>query len=173
MDNENEQVPETEEKKKKVDKKKVIFWARLFGYIAFMIFVPATFLIIRFGLFQKINKIQIGGWGAVCILIVFFGFLKLMKEVKKGLPFCYLTQVLTGLIKIVMPLLAVTIIIFMLQNNIKEMLQVMYVLVPSEFIAVLINPLPQWEHDNKLDEEGRNLKTILQSAGLIKKEEKK
>lgn len=147
------------------------FWIRLPLYALFLFIIPAVFLIIRFKLFQKINSINIGGWGIVTILLVSFGFIKLMKEAKKGLPFCYLNQIITGLTKVVVPLLVLTVIIYLGKDSINHILQFLYVLIPCQFIAILLNPIPKWAYENKLEEDGYKLKTILKSAGLTKKEE--
>ena len=155
---------------------KLVFWIRFVLYVLFMFIIPAAFLFIRFKLFHKITAFQIGGWGVVFILIVGFGMIKLIKEVKRGLPFCYATQILNGTLKTILPLVLLTLIIYIMQDHVKEMLQVMYVLIPCELVAILVNPLPKWAYDNKLGEEGYKMKTVLQSAGLFdffKKEDKK
>ena len=149
------------------------FWIRLPIYALFLFVIPAVFLIIRFNLFQKISALNIGGWGIVAILIVGLGFIKMMKEVKKGLPFCYLNQVITGLYKVIIPLLLLTFIIYFSKDSIKHILQFLVVLIPSEFVAILVNPIPRWAYENKLEEDGYKLKQILKSAGLSKHEENK
>lgn len=149
------------------------FWIRLPIYALFLFVIPAVFLIIRFNLFQKISALNIGGWGIVAILVVGLGFIKMMKEVKKGLPFCYLNQVITGLYKVIIPLLLLTFIIYFSKDSIKHILQFLVVLIPSEFVAILVNPIPRWAYENKLEEDGYKLKQILKSAGLSKHEENK
>lgn len=149
------------------------FWIRLPIYALFLFVIPAAFLIIRFKLFQKISALNIGGWGIVTILLVGFGFMKMMKEVKKGLPFCYLNQVVTGLYKVIVPLLVLTFVIYIGKDSVNHILQFLFVLVPCEFIAILINPLPRWAYENHLEEDGYKLKQILKSAGLSKPEENK
>ena len=149
------------------------FWIRLPIYALFLFIIPAAFLIIRFKLFQKISSISIGGWGIVTIMLVAFGFMKMMKEVRKGLPFCYLNQIVTGLYKTIVPLLALTFIIYLGKDSVNHILQFLCVLVPSEFIAILVNPIPRWAYENKLEEDGYKLKQILKSAGLSKPEENK
>ena len=53
------------------------------------------------------------------------------------------------------------------------MIEFMVVLTSCQFLALLVNPIPKWAYENHLGEEGYKLKTVLQSAGLIKKEENK
>jgi hypothetical protein len=158
MNNENE---------KKFVNSKLFFWVRFVIYVLTMFLIPAAFLVIKFKLFQKITAFQIGGWGVVFFLTFGFGFIYLINQVKKGLPFCYLTQILKGLTRIFIPLLVLTGILFLLQNNIKDVLLFMYVLLPCEFVAIFVNPLPSWAYHNKLGEEGYKLKTVLKSAGLF------
>ena len=131
-----------ENKKEKFVNSKLFFWIRFGLYALFMFIIPAAFLFVKFKLFQKITAFQIGGWGVVFILIVGFGMIKLVKEVKKGLPFCYATQVLNGTLKVLLPLTLCTLILYVMQDNVKDVLIMMYVLIPCELVAILVNPLP-------------------------------
>ena len=156
-----------ENKKEPFVNSKLFFWIRFGLYALFMFIIPAAFLFVKFKLFQKITAFQIGGWGVVFILIVGFGMIKLVKEVKRGLPFCYATQVLNGTLKVLLPLTLCTLILYVMQDNVKDVLIMMYILIPCELVAILVNPLPRWAYDNKLGEEGYKMKTVLESAGLF------
>ena len=81
------------------------FWIRLGLYILFGAVFPFVFLIWRFQLFQKVSGLSIGGWGLIGIIFVAIFFLKLMKAVRKGLPFSLGTQVLEGVCKVIFPFL--------------------------------------------------------------------
>lgn len=149
------------------------FWTRFGLYIAFGIVIPFAFLTWRYQLFSKVSKISIGGWGLVAILMVAIFFISLIKAVKKGLPFSYGVQVLTVLCKISIPILAVLCCLYALRDLIDQTIQFVAVLFTCETIAGLVNPLPQWAHENKVNEENNRFKDLLTSLGVIKEEEKK
>lgn len=144
------------------------FWIRFGFYILFGGILPAIFLVFRFNLFQKVSKISIGGWGLVCIIFLALFFSRLVKMVKQGLPFSYLTQILNGIIKVTIPLLTITISIYCMQDFIIQLLQFFIVATVCETIAFCVNPFPQWIHDNKITEQTNNMKTMLTTLGLIK-----
>ena len=54
----------------------------------------------------------------------------------------------------------------------QEVFQFLVVVLFCQIIAIPVNPLPQWIHDNKINEDTSNMKTILSSLGVIKSEEK-
>lgn len=146
------------------------FWIRLSIYVVFGIAVPFTYLSIRFKLFQKINMIQIGGWGIVAIVMAAVFFIKLAKAVKKGLPFGYYTQLINGFMYKLVPLAAILLILFLMKDHVKELIEFIIVLIPCQVISIAVNPIPVWAHENMLTEQGVNLKKVLNAAGIGKKE---
>lgn len=147
---------------------KKLFWIRLAGYTLIGGVLPFTFLVWRFQLFSKVSKLSIGGWGVVAVLFIGIFFIKMMKAIRKGLPFSFGTQILEGMFKVTIPLLIATLIVLAMQNCMKEMFQFCCVLLFCESIAMIINPIPQWAHENKIEEQESSAKKILSSLGLIK-----
>ena len=139
------------------------FWIKLVLYVIFGGLIPVVFLIIRFNLFSTVSKLSIGGWGIVCILFACIFVSKILKAVKKGLPFSMATQIITGVCKTIIPLVASAFIVYYMQNCMKEIFQFLVVLIICELIAIIVNPFPKWIHVNKLDEDKQNLKSILES----------
>ena len=97
----------------------------------------------------------------------------MMKAVKKGLPFSIFTQILNGLCKCIVPLFASIFIVYYMRDCMQEVFQFLVVVLFCQIVAIPVNPLPQWIHDNKINEDTSNMKTILSSLGVIKSEEKK
>ena len=149
------------------------FWIRFPIYLLFYLILPAGYLLFRFNLFKKITAYSIGGWGLLFIFFVTIALIKLIRTVRKGLPFCYTTQILNGLCKVIVPLAGITAGLYLMRNAMPQMIEFMVVLTSCQFVALLVNPIPRWAYENHLGEEGYKLKTVLQSAGLIKKEENK
>lgn len=147
---------------------KKIFWIRFAIYVLFGLIVPVVFLVWRFKLFQKISSISIGGWGVVAILIVFFFIIKMLKYIKKGLPFSFGTQIISGYLKVVIPLFVSVLIINALKGCINELVQFLVVLTACQAIAVPANPFPKWIHDNNLEQQENQTRRIFESLGIIK-----
>lgn len=131
------------------------FWSRLALYILIGGVIPFLFLTWRFKLFEKVEetvtKVSIGGWGIVAIIFVSIFFLKTINALRRGMPFSFGKQILDGLSKTILPLLIFTVAIYMLQDVTKELFQFLCVTVLCEMIAVCINPIPRWAHENNID----------------------
>lgn len=117
-------------------------------------------MIWRFELFNKISTISIGGWGLVCIIFSAVFIVKLAKQVKKGLPYSFFTQILNGIIKIVIPLITATLCLFAIKNCINEAIEFMICLTMCEIIAIPSNPFPKWIHTASENEEINKYKKI-------------
>ena len=154
------------EQSKKMTKKE--FWIRLSSYILMGGVAPFAFLVWRFKLFSQVNKLMIGGWGIIGIIVIAVFFTRLIKAVRKGLPYSYGTQILTMLCKVSIPLLTVFVCAYFLRDIMGEFSQFLGVLFVCETIAGFINPIPQWAHDNQIEEQENVLKQIFSS---FKKEE--
>lgn len=152
---------------------KKTFWIRLISYVIIGGGIPLFFLVWRFNLFSKVSKLSIGGWGMIAILFIGIFFIKMMKAIRKGLPFSFGTQILEGMFKITIPLLIATVIIYVMQNSVTELFQFFFVLLFCESIAMIINPIPQWAHENKIEEQESSAKRILSSLGIIKADDNK
>ena len=156
---------------KKMSKKQ--FWSRIVLYILFGAILPFVFLIFRFHLFSKVSTLSIGGWGIVGIIFVSVFFMKLIKAVKKGLPFSLGSQILEGVCKTILPLIIAALCVFFMKDFTTEIFQFLCVLIVCEMVAIVSNPLPQWAHENKIEEQEGNTKKLLETLGIFKKEEKK
>ena len=151
--------------------KKALFWTRFGIYVLFQIVVPITFLVWRFKLFQKISTVSIGGWGIVVIILVTAFFVSMIKYVKKGLPFSFLTQCLNGIMKTIIPLIAIAFILNWLKGSINELSQFVIVYILCQIIAIPANPFPKWIHDNNLQHEENKTRKFLEKFGIIKPKE--
>lgn len=139
------------------------FWTRLAFYILFGAIIPIVFLIVRFNLFTQIDSISIGGWGIVVIIFACVFFIGLMKKIEKGLPFSLMSQIVTGLGKVIIPLVAAAFIVYYMQDCMKEIFQFLLVCTCSELVAIVVNPLPKWAHENKIEQDKATLSSILES----------
>lgn len=113
---------------------------------------PIGFIVYRFDLFQKVSKVNIGGWGLLVILIITIFSVVVGKYIKKGKTYSMTTQVITGLVKITLPLGLITLGLYSIRNNVELAIQVFGWMAISETIAIPFNPFPKWINDNKKKE---------------------
>lgn len=149
-------------------KNRLVFWVRFIVYVIVGLIIPIVFLIWRFNLFQKIDSLSIGGWGVIAIVIAFAFIVKMLKAIKEGLPFSFWTQLISGYLKTVVPLLAAVLIVNCLKDKIAELTQFLVVFITCQVIAVPANPFPQWIHDNKIAEDENKFRKTCESLGIIK-----
>ena len=142
------------------------FWFRLGLYIMFGFVIPFTFLVWRFELFKKVSKVSIGGWGLIAVIFAAIFFTSMLKAVRKGLPFSFATQIIEGLCKITIPLIIACVCVYFMQDLMKEMFQFLFVVLICETIGIVVNPFPQWAHENKLETEENKMRNILSSLGI-------
>lgn len=128
---------------------KTKFWARFVSWAIFAWLLPCAFLVWRFKLFHKIGQIQIGGWGIVAIVITAVFIFTIIRYVKRAFSNRYslIGQLLGGFCKIIVPLLAMTLILYSVRESIDLMIQVMGCVTICEAIAIPLNPLPEWAYE--------------------------
>lgn len=131
-----------------MDKKFII---RLIAFIMISVGVPIAYLIIKFDMFQQATRF--GMAELLCVLIVISLGVVLLKYYVSGMKtkYSYLKQIIMGIIKTIIPLLAILIVIVWCHNNIEILEEFLFIVIPSEFIAIFVNPLPKWAFENNID----------------------
>lgn len=141
----------TEEEQKKKSKK--VFALQLALFLAFCLVIPVIYFAIRFNLFTQITKTQIGLWGVILIIIIFAIVVVLIKFYLAGLKtkWTLLKQIVEGLVKLILPLIVVQALLILMKNDIDKLVECMWVFLPCELVAIVVNPLPKWCFDNNVD----------------------
>lgn len=134
-------------------KEKAEFIIRLILTIVSAVVVPFTYMTVRFNLFQATTKVQFGFRGLILIVIMGLTVGMLIKFYLDGMKtkYSYLKQVLSGAIKIVIPLLVAIFVLRWIGSNIDYVIELLIVLVCCETVAILVNPLPKWAFNNNVD----------------------
>ena len=146
------------------------FWLRFAIWVSFALILPLAFMVWRFNLFTKINAVSIGGWGIVAFAFV-AGFVGVLyKYLKRGLPYSLFTQVLNGVVKILMPLAIAYYVLFLMKNSINETLQLLSVLFACNLVAIPVNPMPRWVYENRKEETETLIDVLLDRREERKKE---
>ena len=60
-------------------------------------------------------------------------------------------QILQGIIKLIMPLTILLVTFIWLGDNINIVKEALYIIIPCELVAIVINPLPKWAFDNNVE----------------------
>ena len=143
---------ETKEEPKKLTPKQV-FAIRMVCWVLCALIIPVAFIIFRYDLFTKISKVQFGGWGMIAIIIIFTFIAVLGKYLKRGFKkYSLVGQIISGVIKIVLPLVALYFILVNIKDSIDLFLQALAVVIISETIAIPINPMPKWVYEQSKGE---------------------
>ena len=178
MENEEQVVQEQEQKQEEAPKTKKsfkefleshpksVFWTRFAAFISVGLIAPISFIAYKFELFQTISKVQISGWGILIIIFVAAFILGVTKYVKVAMSAKYtlLGQILSGFMKVILPLMVALILIGALQKiskanaegmekNIENITYVLSFTLGCEMVAIPMNPLPKWANDMQKDVE--------------------
>lgn len=149
---ETTEVVEVENEKKK---ERNIFITRVVLFSIFACVLPFVFIGWRYDIFRVNNKISprvsLTGWGFLAILIVFFFVRYCMNILKHSIPFSMTHQFLSGIIKIIMPLLLLLFVINALENSIAFFKQALIVTIICEGVAIPLNPFPKFMHDKGIE----------------------
>lgn len=130
------------------------FWSRFTLWVLFALVLPLIYIFVRTNLFYTVNKVSI--WLLIVILVVFLFVRQLWKYLKNGIPYSMGVQVISGVVKIILPLLALYSVILIFRLKVDEVVtaakgieQFLIILIPCQMIAIPINPMPQWVYENK------------------------
>lgn len=130
---------------------KIIFYVRLALFILIGCVAPFAFIAWRFDLFTSATKASLSGWGIVGILIIFFFLRYVYSILRSGIPYSFITQILAGVFKIIVPLLLMYVALNVIGRNIDQFMQVIVCVILCEIVAIPINPLPKYMHDNNIE----------------------
>lgn len=146
---EEERTENAEKEEKKTlsgwlnDHPKSVFATRLVLWTVFSAVLPFAFIAWRYGIFTSECKIKLTGWGfiAIVIAIVFLSTLVgyLYKLLKPGL----VKQCITGLLRITLPLVVLTLLVHSIANSIRLFEQALICVTVCETVGIPINPFPE------------------------------
>ena len=120
-----------------------IFVARLVTYIMVGFVIPFTYLVWRYNLFSKTERLNIGGWGIIAIIFSAIFFMVLVKKAGETIENETYKQVFDGIRKIFIPLLAVTLCVYAMYDFWRQLVEFLGILTVCETVAYIVNPIPQ------------------------------
>ena len=137
------------------DKSKFI--TRLIVFLVFSIIAPCVYIAIRFSLFKA--KTSLSFWAIIIIAIIFMTFIVMIKFYLDGMKtkWSFIKQILTGFIKVIIPLLFCLILTVWLKvkaqwllDNMNLIIETLSIIIGCEIIAIIVNPLSKWAFDNNV-----------------------
>lgn len=136
-------------------RKKIIFLTRFILFVITACILPFSFIAWRFGLFSQSHGEQVAltGWGVIAIIIVMVFIIYTLKMLKQGQPYSMFTQICSGLIKVILPLVICLFLLKAIRDNIDSMIQALTWTIICEMFAIVINPLPKWVEENHIERE--------------------
>lgn len=142
---------------------KKAFIIRFIIFLVFALIGPAVYLIVRFNLFETTSKLQIGLWGVILFGILIAVISVLIKFYLDGMKSKYslIKQIVSGICKLILPLTLVLILLVWMKDNINLVIESLCVIIPCEFIAIIVNPLPKWAFDNNIEGLGEFVDGVL------------
>lgn len=122
-------------------------------FILFSVVAPCIYLIVRFNLFTQASKLQIGFWGFVVFGIILIAVNILANMYLEGLKTKWhiAKQIVSGMCRFILPMVLVLLIITWLRDNLSYIIEALYVIIPCECVAIVVNPLPKWCFYNNVD----------------------
>lgn len=122
-------------------------------FILFSVIAPCIYLIVRFNLFTQASKLQIGFWGFVVFGIIIVAINILANMYLEGLKTKWhiAKQIVSGMCRFILPMVLVLLIITWLRDNLSYIIEALYVIIPCECVAIVVNPLPKWCFYNNVD----------------------
>ena len=151
-----ENAVETNESK---DKK--VFIARVILFCIFGCILPFVFIAWRFQIFSNGGGVSLTGWGVIGILIVFFFILYCLKILKNSIPFSMTYQILSGVIKVILPLILLLLLVNALEDSIRQFKQALIIVIGCEAIAIVVNPFPKYMHDKGIEKTENLMDTFI------------
>ena len=152
-------------------KEKKIFLLRLFGFALCACILPFAFIAWRYELFSKVDKISLSGWGLIGVIIVAVFVLYVIRTFKRGLKakhqWSMTMQIVNGVLKVVLPLVALYFVINAIESSIELFKQSLLATIICEICAVPLNPLPKWEMESHIEHEDdlfEKLKNAIKEA---------
>ena len=153
-------------------KEKIIFLTRFIFFVIFACILPFSFIAWRFGLFSKSQgeSVALTGWGVIGVIIVLCFIIYTLNMLNRGQPYSMFTQICSGLVKIIMPMLICLLLLKSIRNNIDSMIQALICAIICEAIAIIVNPLPKWVEENHIERDELRINTFISKFGKWWKE---
>ena len=156
-----------------------MFWSRFAVFFLCAIVGPFTYIMARFKPFGHSDRVTVGFMGAVALIILGIGVCILIKFYLAGMKTRYslIKQIVEGVYKVILPTVAALLVCYFFKQYMEQLTECLYVLLPFEAVAIVVNPLPKWAFENNVEGIGEITDKVFSKVRPIKvqkvEEEKK
>ena len=132
---------------------KTTFWSKFVLWALLSCVIPFILIAYRFDLFKTVSKLSVSGWGILAVILVAVFAFTVIRYIKLAFANQYslFGQVLSGVCKIILPLVATYLILDNIKENLQSFLNVLGIVILCEFVAIPLNPLPKWAYEMQKD----------------------
>lgn len=149
----------------RLTKEQGIFILRAFLFAVFAAVLPIIFILWRYGAFDG-GKTTYGLGTLLVGLLAFIVVRYALGEIKEALPYSMVTQIVVGVMKVILPLVLLYFLLLKMRNEADLLMQCVIAVILCECVAIPINPFPKWREEHKEEREG---KTFIQRAKAFRK----
>ena len=156
-----------EEKKQKKSLKelfeehpKLIFGIRLALWCTFAAILPFIFIAWRYGIFHSESKIKLTGWGIIAVIIVIVFLITLIKYLYEGMKPGFAKQCISGVVKIILPLVILLLLVIEIKNHIALVEQALSCVILCELVGIPLNPFPSWLEKRRIEQGKEKAETM-------------
>ena len=126
---------------------------RLILFVLFAVIMPILFIAFRYGIFKNPSNLSFSGVGIISIILIISFTIYIALQIKRALPFSMVSQVITGVLFIIVPLICLIWFLSSIKNSIDVFINCLIFITICEAIAIPINPIPLIQEQTKEDKE--------------------
>lgn len=156
---------DNEQKKPTITKEQGIFILRAVLFAVFAAVLPIVFILWRYGAFEG-GKTSYGLGTLLCGILAFIAVRYALGEIKAAMPYSMLTQIITGAMNVILPLILLYVLLLKMRNEAELLMQCVIAVILCECVAIPVNPFPKWREEHRAEREG---KTFIERAKAFRK----
>ena len=152
---------------------KVVFTVRAVLWALFSAILPFIFIVWRYGIFTE-GKSKISGVGLLAIIIAAVFIFNLAHYIYKTLKPGLAKQCISGLVKIILPLLVLYVIVSSVLDSVALFKEALGCVILCEAVGIPLNPFPTWLEKKRIEEgkeKAEGLTEMLWNKFFSKKKE--
>lgn len=147
------------------------FWLQFTAFVAFAGVVPFLTINYYYDLFKERSPTALSGWGTISILIVGSVIVYILEMLLKALNAGFAKQFIMGITRVILPLTILLFIVNLLGNNVVKIQRMLYVFIPTAFLAIIVNPFPVWLEQKEILRQAKALGEAVKHVGLTQQVE--
>lgn len=132
---------------------KKLLIVRTILFVLFGCLIPFGFIAFRYGIFKAPSNLTFSGIGVFAIIIVIAFALYIANAIKRAMPFSIVSQIITGLLYVIVPLVCFYCLLNAIRSTIDIFLNCLIVTIISESIAIIVNPIPQLLANSQIEKQ--------------------